>query len=415
MYFNTCFYELLNNPTNEIFDICYNLDINLLRNIIYFIRNKYFGYSNDKILSNYLDFLYYKSRDEYKNMISNLLKFCGNWGDIIDEYPKKDTKKFILNLIVEQIKKDKKNYDNGKYKKLSKLCYWIPNENSAKNKELNNINKEIAINLGITQKELRKNYLVPIRQKTYCIESYLNTQPEFLPDIHKFSKYILKKYNNFLIKNYDNKYTQINVKLSNYELTSKNNFIYNNCNNLYKALLNNNKFEIMYKKCIDCIPKFLKLYNFKLPDEKCDFTIYNFEENNLTDIYTIMIYLINKKFGINNILYPVINKENNTIKEYIYLHTLEPIDALKCIINNKLNLQLDFKINNNALLFNKKNIDKKGIYWYPSLSQLKFNYNNNNTNILGFNPILLPLISYNGKLNEQLYIYNINEKIKSII
>lgn len=106
--------------------------------------------------------------EEHKEVFDKLLIFVpeyGRWKDLFDLWELNKNK--ISDIVIEQLKKDKESRKN-----VSLCAKWFPTEKSNLDKKYG-IYNFIVEKMGITQRKLRKEYLVPLRAKSEVVESII--------------------------------------------------------------------------------------------------------------------------------------------------------------------------------------------------------------------------------------------------
>jgi hypothetical protein len=138
----------------------------------------------------------------------------GTWKDLIHvmgticEYD-------VIRLFKEQLENDIGNV------KISNLAKWIPNENSYFDKKYK-LFKKLAVIFGITNKELRKKYLVPLRKKLNITECLVSSRKWSIIDYMKLSSRTLKRHHSAFIKNDNFRYVNyLNIKTNTYDVWGK--------------------------------------------------------------------------------------------------------------------------------------------------------------------------------------------------
>lgn len=156
--------------------------------------------------------------------------------DIKDIKKIKDCQNNIVNFIVNQLNLDK--FNMLKNNKISFLSKWFPSEKSSQNKKLKIYGKICKI-MNINKKQLRQNYISPLRKYLNIIETNLcdKTYDKILLDFETSCS--ITKYENALYKNkyldYQNwKKSKLKLKqLKCHEIISK-----IRCNNDTNVVLN---------------------------------------------------------------------------------------------------------------------------------------------------------------------------------
>jgi len=303
----------------------------------------------------------------------------------------KKIKKKLLNVIVERLQKDKQLHNKGET--ISLLIKWFPSENSTK---YHNIYKIIRNKLKINSKQLRKNYISPMRKQLNLIENNLSK---------------LFYYNNVTLSNIKNYYKQI-LKYRNIPKPTKQSLIYKLFNNMVKNI------------------NILQLDNIKKDIFNNSISIININPNIWTsskipfNISVLILYLnnLNKK----NYFYNKLIIYDNNIPKFIkYKKSLKDIynDTQFLPSTNKTNYSKIF----NLILFNtlkykiKKNNQLKYL-WIFGESKNNTNKEENLINIINKflnnynqNNIIFPHIIFYNFLNDNISINTITINLSNKI
>ena len=109
--------------------------------------------------------------EEHSEIFEKLLKFIpeyGRWKDLLELW--EINSKMIQQLFIEQLQKDKIEMESGK--SVSLCAKWFPTEKCSLDKKYG-IYLKVAENMGISPRQLRKEYLVPLRAKAEVVESII--------------------------------------------------------------------------------------------------------------------------------------------------------------------------------------------------------------------------------------------------
>jgi hypothetical protein len=410
-----CYYELLHrdspNDINSIFDACYNHNKTTFFNLILFIRNQYDGFNNQKIFKYFLDYLYNINYLEYTKMLKSIPNLV-SWKDFIDEYSDKDydTRVFILNRIHFQLLEDKAN-QNKSSRKISLCAKWIPNENSARDKLCCGIFTELAKKMQISRKELRSEYIVPLRKKTNCVNSFLNdVEPEI--KIKNISNYNIRLFNNFLFTSCGKDYINKHKKLINCDDESDNMKLYYLCNKLLAHIKQETKPKNtkLFTKIKIAIDDFKKKYMNICDIPKNNYMIVRTNSDIVDEIFVLINIILNLYLNSGDNLY-LLPTENSDIpvklREFIGNTaeiTLDNYDKLAEVWNN-IKYGNELKTNMLKLVYGGES--RQNFRWVAYKGKLRWSMERYNNYISGFNQYAAGLVAVMGRFDERLFMENI--------
>lgn len=109
--------------------------------------------------------------EEHPQVFEKLLNFVpeyGRWKDLLELWELAPEK--ITNIFITQLKKDKDEMESGK--SVSLCAKWFPTEKCSLDKKFG-IYSKVAEKMGVSLRQLRKEYLVPLRAKAEVVESII--------------------------------------------------------------------------------------------------------------------------------------------------------------------------------------------------------------------------------------------------
>lgn len=384
-----------NKIGNNLLIELYRTNKSDLIKLILFLRNPYFGYGNRNILKQFLDFLYFYDKDKITDMVP-LIKRYGCWKDIFElyNYNDKSIKDFLLKYINLQLETDLKG-DNA-----SNCAKWFPNQNNSRN---NSIYEDFCKMKNISFKELRQNYLVPLRIKANSYETIKNKNMDI--DLDKVSKYkIYKNSLNIYLNNplkfveyLDNNYNKLSNEITEINMDVIIKQIYKKMyGTVVKNILLN---DILYQNLINNCNKLIDKLDLKIKYKDNFIILINY--NNYEEYHKSIILSI--KIGI--ILYIIECVRGKS--KYIKINRRK-ISSINDIFNLFYNYKNDGRntINTkNKVIINFDNCILKNEYinWNINCEEISWS----EYNIEGYNDLILKTVIENDRFDGDIYLKNV--------
>lgn len=120
----------------------------------------------------FLDFMHWLSGRSLTNVLSNLelVPEYGRWLDLVELAQNNELTGTIMLMLARQLQKDRNEMMNGR--PISLAAKWVPSEGSKWDRKLHSTEKLAEI-LQISPRNLRREYLTPLRSYLNVVEKYM--------------------------------------------------------------------------------------------------------------------------------------------------------------------------------------------------------------------------------------------------
>lgn len=198
----------------DIFDKIWNYDHKKLIYVIFYLRkNRKYGESEEIEFNGrgqkriFWDFLIWMSNNKLTYLIKILphVPDYGYWKDllVLMDTP---AESLVIKLFADQLIKDYTSYRSIPQGLISLASKWTPNERSSYDIKYRTFGK-IARSMGITNKTLRKEYLVPLRKYLNITEQLITDKQWKDIDYNRVPRLCMEKFRNVFLLNDHERFT----------------------------------------------------------------------------------------------------------------------------------------------------------------------------------------------------------------